>query len=275
MSGFLKTIAIVGVLVAVIAGLLVAYWPQLFELYEKEMIRAERIERWGLASSGQTLPGTPDLSDLPGRLAAKGMALGAPVLVRVFKREFALEVWLKKGDRYELFTTYPICMWSGDLGPKRKEGDHQSPEGFYTVDKSSLNPNSSYHLSFNLGYPNAFDRSHGRTGSFLMVHGDCRSVGCYAMTDAVIDEIWKLATASLDAGQPRFQVQVLPFRMNEKNMAWHAKDENASFWRQLKEGNDLFERNKLPPLVAACRGRYVFQPGQSAVAEPITENCAP
>lgn len=275
MSGFLKTIVVIGVLAAVIAGLLVAYWPQLFELYESEMIRAQRIERWGLASTGQTLPGTPDLNDLSGRLAAKGMTLGSPVLIRVFKREFELEVWLKTGDRYERFTTYPICMWSGNLGPKRKEGDRQSPEGFYTVDKGALNPNSSYHLSFNLGYPNAFDRSHGRTGSFLMVHGDCRSIGCYAMTDAVIDEIWKLVTAGLEGGQPRFQAQVFPFRMTEKNLAWHAKDKNASFWQQLKEGHDLFERNKLPPQVSVCQGRYVFQPGNSADAGTITENCAP
>lgn len=275
MSGLLKTIAVVGVLAAIVAGLLVAYWPQLFELYEKEMIRAERIERWGLASSGQTLPGTPDLNDLSGRLASQGMTLGAPVLLRIFKREFELEVWLKDGDRYKRFATYPICMWSGELGPKYREGDRQSPEGFYTIDKSSLNPNSSYHLSFNLGYPNAFDRSHGRTGSFLMVHGDCRSIGCYAMTDAVIDEIWKLVTGALDAGQERIQVQLFPFRMTEKNMAWHAKDENVSFWRQLKEGNDLFEDSHLPPKVSVCGQRYAFQGGTNTETGPIGEACGP
>jgi len=273
MNGLLKTLVVVGVLAAIIAGALVAFWPQLFELYESEMIRAKRIEHWTLASTGQTLPDTPDLTDLPGRLSAKGMTLGAPVLLRIFKREFELEVWLKKGDRYERFATYPICMWSGNLGPKLKQGDRQSPEGFYTVDKTALNPNSSYHLSFNLGFPNAFDRSHGRTGSFLMVHGDCRSIGCYAMTDAVIDEVWKLVTSALDNGQARFQAQVYPFRMTDKNMAWHAKDKNASYWRQLKEGNDLFERSNIPPQVNVCRGRYVFQPGSPSETEVISEKC--
>lgn len=273
MSRLLKTLAVVGVLAAVIAGLLVAFWPQLFQIYESEMIRAKRIEHWTLASTGHKLSGTPDLTNLTGRLDAQGLKLGAPVLLRVFKREFELEVWLKNGDRYQRFATYPICMWSGELGPKLKQGDRQSPEGFYTVDKTALNPNSSYHLSFNLGFPNAFDRTHGRTGSFLMVHGDCRSVGCYAMTDDVIDEIWKLVTAALNSGQPRFQVQVFPFRMTDKNMAWHAKDENASFWQQLKEGNDLFERGQVPPNVSVCRGRYVFRPSTGAETSTITEYC--
>lgn len=277
----LTGVALLGVLTAVVVGTVVYYWPQLFSLYEEEMIRAQRIERWSLSSSGQTLPGTPDLKDLSGRLAAKDMALGAPVLVRIFKREFELEVWLKKGDRYERFATYPICMWSGALGPKLKEGDHQSPEGFYTVGSTGLNPNSKYHLSFNLGYPNAYDRAHNRTGSFLMVHGDCRSIGCYAMTDPVIDEIWALVTAALDAGQERFQVQAYPFRMTDKNMAWYGHASEAPFWRQLKKGYDLFERDHLPPQVSVCRGRYSFQPASdqsqranASATAPIGESCS-
>ncbi len=125
-------------------------------------------------------------------------------------------------------------MWSGDFGPKVRQGDRQAPEGFYTVDATALNPASKYHRSFNLGFPNAFDRAHGRTGSLLMVHGDCRSIGCYAMTDPVIDEIWSLVTAALSAGQKRFQVQVFPFRMTEANMARHAHAAAIPFWRAIE-----------------------------------------
>ena len=141
---------------------------------------------------GMPLRGTPDLGRLDARLAAKGFAAGAPVFMRIFKRESELELWLKAGDRYELFAIYPICRWSGDYGPKLAQGDRQSPEGFYSVARRQLNPNSRWHLSFDLGYPNVFDKAHQRSGDYLMVHGGCGSIGCYAMTDPVIDEIWKL-----------------------------------------------------------------------------------
>jgi murein L,D-transpeptidase YafK len=255
----LKALIFLGVLVAVTAGAIFAFWPQIFALIEEEMIRAERARRWTLASAGQTLPGTPDLQNLSGRLASQGVTLGAPILIRIFKREFELEVWLKRDARFHRFATYPICMWSGNLGPKLRQGDRQAPEGFYTVDSSALNPASKYHRSFNLGFPNAFDRAHGRTGSLLMVHGNCLSIGCYAMTDAVIDEIWTLLTAALQSGQKRFQVQVFPFRMTEANMARRADSKDAPFWRQLKEGHDLFEQDQVPPEVSVCRGRYVFR----------------
>ena len=190
-SRTLKTLVGLGVLVAVAAGAAFMFWPQIFAAIEEDAIWSEKADHWHLYSSGKTLPGTPELQDLQGRLAAQGAKLGDPVLVRIFKREFELEVWLKHDGRFQRFATYPICMWSVGLGPKVREGDKQAPEGFYTVDGSQLNPNSNYHRSFNLGFPNAFDRAHGRTGSLLMVHGDCRSIGCYAMTDPVIDEIWQ------------------------------------------------------------------------------------
>jgi murein L,D-transpeptidase YafK len=254
-----KALLVIVILIALCGAGLYAFWPQAYRLYESEMIRAQRIEHWSLAKAGQTLPGTPDLADLKGRLAAAGVSAGAPVLVRIFKREFELELWMKRDGRFVRFATYPICMWSGDLGPKIRTGDRQAPEGFYTVENSSLNPNSKYHRSFNLGFPNAFDRAHDRTGSFLMVHGHCLSVGCYAMTDPVIDEIWGLVTAALQGGQKRFQVQVFPFRMTERNMSLHAHDAAAPFWRQLKDGYDIFERTKEPPLVSVCQGRYEFR----------------
>ena len=178
--------------------------------------------------------------------------------MRIFKNEFELELWMKRGDSYTLFTTYPICMWSGKLGPKFAEGDHQAPEGFYTVARNALNPNSRWHRSFNLGYPNTFDRTHGRTGSALMVHGNCASVGCYAMTDPQIDEIWRLINAAFDKGQTRFQVQIYPFRMTDEHLKARAENPAADFWQTLKPGYDAFERTKLPPKVSVCRGQYQF-----------------
>lgn len=255
----LSLIAVVGIVAAVFVGVLIVYWPIIVEAVEHEIIRSERSKRWTLARAGRTLPGTPNLANLPGRLAAQELEAGAPIFMRIFKRDFELELWMLRDGRFHRFATYPICLWSGHLGPKHKEGDRQSPEGFYTVDSTALNPASKYHRSFNLGFPNTFDRAHGRTGSFLMVHGGCASIGCYAMTDAVIEEIWALVTAALKSGQERFQVQVFPFRMTERNMALHARSSDAPFWQQLKQGYDLFEDSRLPPRVSVCQGRYVFQ----------------
>lgn len=277
-SRTLKTLALLGVLVAITAGGAFLFWPQIFAAIEEELIWSKKADHWQqYAASRLPLPGTPDLQNLEGRLAAQGAKLGDPVFVRIFKREFELELWLKHGDRFERFAVYPICMWSGGLGPKERQGDKQAPEGFYTVDQSQLNPNSKYHRSFNLGFPNAFDQAHGRTGSLLMVHGDCRSIGCYAMTDPVIDEIWRLITAALQGGQKRFQVQVFPFRMTDGNLAWHSREPDAAFWQQLKEGHDLFAHTQIPPQVSVCRGRYAFQPAgnEKDGSAPIEAGCPP
>ncbi len=211
---------------------------------------------------GQRLPGTPDLTRLDARLKEKGFKRGDPVFLRVFKGDAQLEVWMKRSAKFTLFATYPICAWSGQLGPKETEGDLQSPEGVYTITGGQLNPNSSYHRAFNLGYPNAFDRAFGRTGAYLMVHGGCASIGCYAMTDAVIDELWQLVTAALDHGQKRVGVHVYPFRMTDARLAafagWHPA---AAFWRDLKRVHDLFERDRIPPKVTVCRKRYAARHG--------------
>lgn len=267
-------ITILGVLAAV-AGLTYLFWPQIFAMIEDELIYAQKSSNWARYSAGESLPGTPDLKNLPARLASRNLKLGAPVFMRIFKREFELEMWMKRGDRFELFATYPICMWSGNLGPKLKQGDRQAPEGFYTVDSAALNPNSQYHRSFNLGFPNAFDRAHARTGSLLMVHGDCRSIGCYAMTDRVIDEVWSILTSALAGGQKRVQVQVFPFRMTETNMSRHAANPNIGFWRQLQAGHDAFVRDHVPPLVSVCDGRYAIRPatGDSDGSAPIEVSC--
>jgi murein L,D-transpeptidase YafK len=219
------------------------------------------------------LPGTPDLDDFKGRLAAHGVALGAPVFIRIFKREFELELWMKRDGRFHRFAVYPICRWSGGLGPKLAEGDWQAPEGFYTVDARALNPDSRWHRSFNLGFPNAFDRAQRRTGSYLMVHGGCESIGCYAMTDAVIDEIWRVVTAALKQGQPRFHVHIFPFRMTEENLARRSRARWVTFWRDLKSGYDAFEATRLPPRITVCDGRYAVSPAPAG-ADGSTETVA-
>lgn len=207
-------------------------------------------------SMGWQLPGTPDLDNMDKRLQSKGLKRGAPVFLRIFKADMELELWMKQGDRFILFATYPMCYWSGQVGPKLKTGDHQAPEGFYTVSRGQLNPNSRWYRSFNLGFPNLFDRAHGRTGSYLMVHGGCASVGCYAMTNNVIREIWELINAAFDAGQQRFAVHSFPFRLTEARLAAYEDHRWADFWKDLKAGYDLFEATHIPPAVSVCGKRY-------------------
>ena len=194
-----------------------------------------------------------------GALAQNGLSFGSSVYVRIFKEEAELEVWLQRGTQYELFKTYPICAESGTLGPKEREGDEQSPEGFYGFTASKLNPRSNYHLSFDIGYPNAYDRSLGRTGSFIMVHGNCVSIGCFAMTDPGIEEIYLLAQAALAKGQPSIAVHVFPFRMTAENMRQHASSKWAPFWSDLKAGYDAFEAKHVPPDVEVRGGHYVVR----------------
>jgi murein L,D-transpeptidase YafK len=196
--------------------------------------------------------------DFQTQLSANGFAMGQAVFIRIFKEEAELELWLKRAGGFALFKTYQICNYSGDLGPKLREGDRQSPEGFYHVGKTALNPNSSYHLSFNLGFPNAYDRGRNRTGSYLMVHGDCRSIGCYAMTDAGIEEIYGLGEAALNAGQPFFRVHAFPFRMTDARMGQAAEDRWFPFWQNLKQGYDAFEAEHMPPNVTVHEGDYIF-----------------
>jgi murein L,D-transpeptidase YafK len=189
----------------------------------------------------------------------KRMTKESPVLIRIFKEESELEVWkVDESGRFALLKTYPICRWSGELGPKTKEGDRQTPEGFYTITPGLMNPNSNYYLAINMGFPNAYDRVNGRDGNFLMIHGDCSSRGCYAMTDEQIAEIYALARESFFGGQRTFQIQAFPFRMTPLNMAKHRDSPHMAFWRMLKEGYDHFEVTRLEPKVDVCERRYVF-----------------
>ncbi len=197
--------------------------------------------------------------NLVNKMKAKDQRLRAPIMMRIFKQEGVLEVWKARSNgRYALVKEYEICKWSGQLGPKFKEGDRQAPEGYYHIQPRQMNPNSSYYLSFNLGFPNAFDRAHGRTGSNLMVHGACSSAGCYSMTDEQVIEIYAFARDAFRGGQQAFQVQAYPFRMTAENMAAHRDSRHYEYWQMLKIGYDHFELTKRPPKVDVCDRKYVF-----------------
>jgi murein L,D-transpeptidase YafK len=226
---------------------------------ELKDVANDRIERQRAAAEGSLpLPGTPDLARLNDRLADKGLKPGAPIMLRAYKSESEFEVWVRKDDAYVLFATYPVCNWSGTLGPKQREGDKQTPEGFYTVTRAQMHHVGRWPRSMNLGFPNVYDKVQARNGSHILVHGGCSSVGCFAMTNAVVEEIYGLTEQSLKAGQNFVPVHVYPFRMTDANLesqkssAWHP------FWSNLKEGHDLFERTKRPPKVSVCDNRYKF-----------------
>ncbi len=192
-------------------------------------------------------------------LARENLELGSAMFVRIYKQEKLLEVWMETAEgRFEPFKTYRICAYSGGPGPKEQEGDLQSPEGFYAVKASGMNPRSAYHLSFNLGFPNAYDRAHGRTGYFLMVHGSCVSQGCYAMTDGRMEEIYTLAEAAFAGGQDEIPVHIFPFKMTRANLDSTQSSRWFGFWSNLKEGHDIFEQTRVPPMVWVENARYAF-----------------
>jgi len=202
---------------------------------------------------------------LKSELSARGLKLGDPIYIQIFKKSSELQLWIRKEKRFILFRTYRICDYSGYLGPKLREGDKQSPEGFYTVGIDQLNPWSNFHLSFNLGFPNEYDRAHSRTGSALMIHGRCSSAGCYAMTDSRMGEIYTIATHAISSGQQFFSVHVFPFEMTWENLARYNKSEWIFFWENLKEGYDFFQEHGFPPFVGVAEKRYVFSKKPAAV----------
>jgi murein L,D-transpeptidase YafK len=211
------------------------------------------------------------------QMASLNMDRDAPILLRIYKSESALEVWKQsRGGKYALLKTYPICKFSGTLGPKISEGDRQAPEGFYEITPAQMNPMSREYLAFNIGFPNALDRSLGRTGSVVMVHGGCHSIGCYAMTDQNMDEIYALIGEAFIGGQDKIQLQAYPFRMIAENLVAHAENNpNAPFWAMLKGGSDAFLAEGKPPAVAVCGHRYVFNPGPAATALDPQAPCPP
>jgi len=206
----------------------------------------------------------------------KDLTYGAPIFIRIFKKSFELELWVKNGEKFKLFKKYFICDLSGTLGPKVREGDRQAPEGFYSVAPDQLNPWSKHHLSFNLGYPNEYDIAYQRTGSGLMVHGKCNSIGCFAMSNFRIEEIYTIADIALLHGQESFPVHIFPFRMTEQNLQKH-QGKWTPFWRNLKEGYDFFLKNSIPPhiLIKNCRYAFSSERFQTAAMEIATEQvCA-
>src|ERR1700693_999764 len=253
-------------------GANIARWVWSFALIYRSLVRAlitsvalaagvllagcdsDEISLANNAKANQPVP-----PKLVAAIAEKDMDVQSPMLVRLFKQEPDLEVWKQnRSGRFALLKTYPICRWSGDLGPKVREGDRQAPEGFYSITPGQMNPQSAYYLSFNTGYPNAYDQALGHTGSQLMVHGDCFSRGCYAMTDEQIMEIYALGRESFFGGQKAFQFQAYPFRMTPLNMAKHRNNPNMAFWKMIKEGYDHFEVTRQEPKVNFCEKKYVF-----------------
>jgi murein L,D-transpeptidase YafK len=198
--------------------------------------------------------------------------MGSPVYIQIFKEERTLELWVKMGEQYQLLNSYRICNYSGGLGPKQRQGDFKSPEGFYSVDRSQLKPDSRFYKAINIGFPNDFDRAHGYEGKYLMIHGACVSIGCYAMTDSGIDEIFQFVTGALVFGQPRVQVSIFPFRMTDANMERHKYSTYINFWKELKPGYDYFAANHQPPGVAVVSGNYVIS--KPAVMTPVQPQLA-
>ena len=221
------------------------------ELKDRSLRMAEKVIP--IASLAETAR-----NSLEERLRIAELKSGSEVFIRIFKREAELEVWLRDEDQFRRLHTYPICYHSGFLGPKLMEGDNQSPEGFYSVTAKQLNPGSRYYRAFNIGFPNEYDQAHGRTGSALMVHGNCVSIGCYAMTDEGIAEIYQLVSSALRSGQQRVGVHIFPFRMTDQNLRSQPPGPWRKYWDNLREGYDLFEDTQIPPKVSVCAKRYAF-----------------
>ncbi|QWA09952.1 murein L,D-transpeptidase [Sodalis ligni] len=204
----------------------------------------------------------------------KAQLLGSPVFIQIFKEERTLELYAKIGPEYRLIGSYGICNFSGGLGPKRVEGDFKSPEGFYTIDSRNLQPNSHYYRAINIGFPNAYDQSRGYSGAMLMIHGDCRSIGCYAMTDSYIAEIYRYVDAALRNGQDAIKIHIYPFRMTPANMQRHRYSTYYSFWQQLQPGYAFFAEHHQPAAVAVVNGQYVIGTPMQMTRAPVASQLA-
>jgi murein L,D-transpeptidase YafK len=242
---------------------------------ELKDVASDRIERQRANADGRLpLANTPDVGRLADRLAEAGVKSGAPMLIRIFKATSELEIWLEKGDRFVLFATYPICHWSGTLGPKLREGDKQTPEGFYTINHRQMRHFGRWTRAINLGFPNAYDRAHKRDGSYILMHGGCSSVGCFAMTNPVIGEIYGLANAAIKNGQRHVPVHVFPFRMTDQALAAQTESPWYAFWSTLQEGYNSFARTGRPPRISVCEGQYRVQDALPKSADVAEETSA-
>ena len=194
------------------------------------------------------------------------------VFIRIFKKERALELWARaeSGD-YVKVKSYPICAASGELGPKRRQGDGQVPEGFYHV--RVFNPWSAFHLSMGINYPNKSDRILGHRadlGGAIMIHGSCVSIGCVAIENGPVSEVFLAAYDAFRRGRKRIPVHIFPTRLDQGGMRWLRRrhDEKlVKFWSRLKPGYDYFERHhRLPRVSVDRRGRYIVTTPPTRVA---------
>jgi murein L,D-transpeptidase YafK len=242
----------------------------------RRLVRFYKMAAWLLAclAAANAQEIDPDIGLHDARDALPNLRSGRPVIIRIFKEESQLELWMQSGDRFQLVATYPICFWSGVLGPKFQEGDRQAPEGFYTIGPRQLVLTGRHAHSLDIGFPNAFDRSLDRTGSHILLHGGCRSVGCFAMTDAVMDNLYALAEAALRGGQAEIPLHIFPFRMTEANFLRHSVSPWQAFWNNLKQVYNAFEATHTPPVIRACRGTYRVMRDEEMRQVEGSEDCA-
>lgn len=268
--GSMAALVLSGVVTALVSA------PANALVIELKDVAADRVERQRAAAAGLLpLPNTPNIAEFSDRLKDKGLSFSAPILIRVFKTESELEIWKQKDGAFVLFATYPICHWSGSLGPKMRDGDKQAPEGFYAIDRALSRHVGRWPKALNLGFPNVFDHSLARTGDNILIHGGCSSVGCFAMTNPVMDEIHNLTTAAIEGGQEYVPVHVFPFRMTEENMKANANSPWAGFWANLKQGYDAFEKTRRPFAVDVCDGHYQFKDVDNLASTGGIHACEP
>lgn len=191
-------------------------------------------------------------------LKAAGLRDNQPIFIRILKSPGILELWVLSGKQYKLFRNYPICSASGGLGTKTTRGDYRCPEGYYTLTPTQLNPASNYHLAINVGYPNQLEQRLGYTGDGVMIHGNCVSAGCYAMTDPKIEEIYTMVYEAFLHGQKSIELNIFPFNLTSENLDKYSEWPAVSYWKSLKLGYDIFEQTHVPPVVGVENKRYVF-----------------
>lgn len=206
--------------------------------------------------------------DLQVRLLLKGIREDkVRIYIRAFKMEQTVEVWARNvNDRsHQMIADYKFCNTSGRLGPKREQGDHQIPEGYYEL--IEFNPESNYHLSLKLNYPNASDSVLGnkqKYGGMIFLHGGCATVGCIPINDEMISELYVLSVMAKEAGQDSIPVHIFPARLNRPNIMSLQKsdypDKTKAFWKSLEEGYSYFEQFGRPPTILIAEdGRYLYR----------------
>lgn len=234
------------------------YAPSIFKNDQKKHNRVkEAYKKYG-----------KKVSDLYNKLGLDENSL--EIYLRAFKKEKLLEVWAKDKNKkqYSLLTSYDFCKSSGTLGPKRKEGDLQIPEGFYRI--VTFNPESQFYLSLGINYPNRSDKVLGDTtnlGGDIFIHGDCVTVGCIPITDEKIQELYIIAVDAKAVGQGRIPVSIFPTKLDDANFKaltteYVDKPQLLKFWASLKEGYQTFEKcKKLPTITFGAKGEYICKSG--------------